>query len=350
MSLATDLLQNLSENPTEDSGTVLVVDNIHRTISIPKTITNLGVESDDDVRRLYFSVPRYYGEFDLSEFVAHINYKNAKGGGDVYLVDDLETTEDAITFSWLVDRFAFQYSGEVKFNVCLKKYSGDTVVKEFNTTPATLTVLQGLETGESAIKNSSPGVLDTVLMRLYAVEAASGLGQDGYYTVIRVNETDDGTVLTLINQDGEVKTILKHGEDGHTPVYKEDYFTDAEQAEFAGGILDTTRQYVDNWAPKAVTITLTAAKWSSNKQTVSVSGVAADSVVVVSPDPASANYSAYVDSEIRCISHSEGSLIFQCESTPSSNILVNVAIYYSVDGTTGGLVVTDDGQGNVTIM
>ena len=349
MSLATDLLQTLSEEQTEE-GSILIVDNFQRTINIPKSITNLGVESDDDINRLYFSVPRYYGEFDLSEFIPHINYMNAKGDGDVYPVEDLETTEDAITFSWLVDRFAFQYPGTVKFNVCLKKYSNDVVVKEFNTTPASLPVLQGLETSESAVENAPPGVLNTILIRLHAIEAASGLGRDGYYTVIRVSETDDGIVLTLINNEGEIVTTLKHGKDGYTPVYKQDYFTDAEQAEFKGEILDTARQYIDNWAPKGTTITLASTKWSSNKQTVTISDVTTYSVVIVSPDPDAANYSSYVDNGIRCISQSEGFLVFHCESIPSGDITVNVAVYYSVDDMTGGLVVTDDGQGNVTIM
>lgn len=347
MATADELLAMTSDNPSD----VLTVNVNNRVISIPAAISILGVESDDDVKRLQFSIPRRYGEFDLSEFVTHINYKNARGGGDVYLVDDMSVSGDTITFSWLVDRFAFQYAGEVTFSICMKKYSGDIVVKEFNTTPATLPVLVGLETSESAIKGTNPTVLDTVLMRLYAVEAASGLGRDGYYTVIRVSDNADGVVFTLVNQEGETVTMVKHGRDAHTPVYKRDYFTDDEQAEFKNEIMNNARQYINNWAPRTVLVTLVAEGWTDNQQIVVVNGVTADNAVVVSPDPDNDNYSIYVENEIRCISQSENTLVFQCGSTPTDDVFVNAAIYYSADNVAEpiSLIVTDDGNGNVTI-
>lgn len=347
MATADELLAMTSDDVSD----ILTVNVNTRVISIPATIKLIGVESDDDVKRLHFSIPRRYGEFDLSEFVTHINYKNARGGGDVYLVDDLNASEDTITFSWLVDRFAFQYAGDVTFSICMKKYSGNAVVKEFNTSPAKLPVLTGLETSAAAINGADPTVLDTVLMRLYAVEAASGIGRDGYYTVIRVNDNSDGVVFTLVNQEGEAVTMVKHGRDAYTPVYKRDYFTDDEQAEFTNEILNNARRYIDNWAPRSVLATLAAEGWTDNQQTVTVNGVAADNVIVVSPEPDNDNYSTYVENEIRCVSQSENTLVFQCGSTPSDDIFVNVAIYHSVDNVTepGGLIVTDDGNGNVTI-
>lgn len=347
MATADELLAMTSDDVSD----ILTVNVNTRVISIPATIKLIGVESDDDVKRLRFSIPRHYGEFDLSEFVTHINYKNARGGGDVYLVDDLNASEDTITFSWLVDRFAFQYAGDVTFSICMKKYSGNAVVKEFNTSPAKLPVLTGLETSAAAINGADPTVLETVLMRLYAVEAASGLGRDGYYTVIRVSDNADGVVFTLVNQEGETVTMVKHGRDAYTPVYKRDYFTDDEQAEFKNEIMNNARQYIDNWAPRPVIVTLAAEGWVDNQQTVLVDGVAADNVVVVSPDPDNDNYSIYVENEIRCISQSDNALVFQCGSTPSDDVTVNVVVYYSVDDVTepGGLIVTDDGNGNVAI-
>lgn len=347
MATADELLAMTSDDVSD----ILTVNVNTRVISIPATIKLIGVESDDDVKRLHFSIPRRYGEFDLSEFVTHINYKNARGGGDIYLVDDLNASEDTITFSWLVDRFAFQYAGDVTFSICMKKYSGDKIVKEFNTSPAKLPVLVGLETSAAAINGADPTVLDTVLMRLYAVEAASGIGRDGYYTVIRVNDNTDGVVFTLVNQEGEAVTMVKHGRDAYTPVYKRDYFTDDEQAEFKNEIMNNARQYIDNWAPRSVLVTLVAEGWTDNQQTVTVNGVAADNVIVVSPEPDNDNYSTYVENEVRCVSQSENTLVFQCGSTPSDDIFVNVAIYHSVDNVMepGGLIVTDDGNGNVTI-
>ena len=70
------------------------------------------------------------------------------------------------------------------------------------------------------------------------------------------------------------------------------------------------------------TITLTAADWSSNTQTVTVSGVKADSVVFVSPAPASA--SDYASAGILCTAQAADSLTFTCTTTPTSAITVNV--------------------------
>ena len=70
------------------------------------------------------------------------------------------------------------------------------------------------------------------------------------------------------------------------------------------------------------TATLAVADWSSNTQTVTVSGVKADSVVFVSPAPASA--SDYASAGILCTAQAADSLTFSCTQTPSSAIVVNI--------------------------
>lgn len=167
MATADELLATTSETMEE----ILVADLVNRTIVIPATLRILGVESDDDVRRLYFNVPRYYGKIDLSEFKIQVNFENAKGDGDVWPVDDLVVNQDDIlTFSWLVDRSAFKYAGNVTFNLCMKKYDTEgIVVKELNTTTVSLPVLKGLETSKELVENN-PSAFDAVLFRLYAVE------------------------------------------------------------------------------------------------------------------------------------------------------------------------------------
>lgn len=70
------------------------------------------------------------------------------------------------------------------------------------------------------------------------------------------------------------------------------------------------------------TATLAVADWSSNTQTVTVSGVKADSVVFVSPAPASA--SDYVSAGIFCTAQAADSLTFTCTTTPTNAITVNV--------------------------
>lgn len=130
----------------------LVIDNSFRTIKIPSSVPNLGVEYDDDVLRLEFKMPRYVSDTDLSTFPIRINYINSNGESDSYTVRNPVIGIQYITFTWLVGPTATRYKGDTKFNVCLKKLDSDGYVdKEFNTTPATLPVLEGLEVDESVV-------------------------------------------------------------------------------------------------------------------------------------------------------------------------------------------------------
>ena len=148
---------------TIDTDKTLIIDKDLRTIIIPSSVKNLGVESDDDVLRLKFSMPRMYGDVDLSDFSIYINYMNAKNTGDVYVVDDKTIADDTITFSWLVGRVALAYKGSVRFIVCMKKHDDDSnVIQEYNTTIASLPVLEGLETGETVIQQN-PDIIEMLL-------------------------------------------------------------------------------------------------------------------------------------------------------------------------------------------
>lgn len=72
------------------------------------------------------------------------------------------------------------------------------------------------------------------------------------------------------------------------------------------------------------TITLTAAGWSSNTQTVSVTGMTATGVVLVSPAPA--DQSAYTSAGILCTAQAAGTLTFTCDTVPSGDLSVNVVM------------------------
>ena len=57
----------------------IVINDDLRTMQIPSSIVLLGVESDDDVNKIPFQMPKEYCGFDLSTFEARINYMNANG-------------------------------------------------------------------------------------------------------------------------------------------------------------------------------------------------------------------------------------------------------------------------------
>lgn len=155
---------------------VCTIDNDLRTITIPSGLQTVGVESDEDVRRLNFQMPKQYHEVDLSEFDIRINFMNANNSGDVYAVTDKAVSGDNITFSWLVGRNALAYRGSIRFIVCLKKADAEGAVQqEFNTTVATLSVLEGLETTEQVIQEN-PDIIEQILARLDELEENGGGG------------------------------------------------------------------------------------------------------------------------------------------------------------------------------
>ena len=118
-----------------------------RTITIPANKKLGGVTSDEKVNRLYFKCPRTYGEVDLNDFTFRINYTNAHGEGDMYLVMDKTVSGDEIQFSWLVGRHACEYAGNISFIVCAIETDDQSVIlREYNTAIHTLQVIQGLET------------------------------------------------------------------------------------------------------------------------------------------------------------------------------------------------------------
>ena len=204
MATAEELLRGTSEGTVDKT---LYVDFDTRTIVIPPSIHQLGVESDDDVKKLTFSVPRHYYDCDLSTFKIFINYMNAKKEGDVFEVveNNLRVTEDTIEFDWVVGRNALAYKGTAIFNVCMKKGSMQpdpenetqeifVVDQELNTTVAKLPVLEGLETGEAVAVEYAD-----ILMQWE--EALFGIEDSAKQNIIRKGEE----VINTVNEQLNVK-------------------------------------------------------------------------------------------------------------------------------------------------
>ena len=126
-----------------------IISHDFRTITIPPNKKLAGVTSDEKVNRLYFKCPRTYGEVDLNDFTFRINYTNARGEGDMYLVMDKEVVDDEIHFTWLVGRHACEFSGNISFVVCAIETENTVILREYNTAIHTLQVIQGLETSEA---------------------------------------------------------------------------------------------------------------------------------------------------------------------------------------------------------
>lgn len=113
-------------------------------------------------------VRKLWGDnIDLSTMHLYINYQNANGQKYPYLVEDIRTDGDYITFSWLIGPDVVAYKGQIKYIVCAKK--GDGTIPEWNTTIAEGTVLEGLEATDEVVERN-PDIITQLLNRMHEVE------------------------------------------------------------------------------------------------------------------------------------------------------------------------------------
>ena len=138
-----------------------------REIIVPEKYKILGVFSDEKVTKIPFTCPKVVGNnVDLTEYNLYINYQNAIGRHNAYLVDDVAVSGDNITFSWLLSRDVTLSSGVVKYSVCAKKLNGDSISNEWNTAIANGVVIQGLEATQ-AIVEENPDIIEAILSKAH---------------------------------------------------------------------------------------------------------------------------------------------------------------------------------------
>lgn len=132
--------------------TVLTIDEPSRTIKYDGGELILGVEDDKYAERIYFVCPKIVGdEIDVSLKTNRIDVKFENGFGDTYFTQcaDVELQDDGnVKFSWLItEKVAVTY-GNVKFSVCIKEMSAESVVvKEWHTAPCVGKVMNGVDVG-----------------------------------------------------------------------------------------------------------------------------------------------------------------------------------------------------------
>ena len=96
-----------------------IIDPETREITVPETYRFIGVESDEKVERIKFQCPKIVGDnINLSQLQIRVNFQNANSEKDKYIVTDLESDIENITFSWLLSRKVTAYQGEVRFIIC----------------------------------------------------------------------------------------------------------------------------------------------------------------------------------------------------------------------------------------
>ncbi len=135
---------SIATSATEDH--ILYIDDEFRTITVPDGLL-VGARTDKDVHGLKFEMPRYFHDLDLSTFDIQINYISDRQY--TFNVTDKTVEDSVIDFTWLVGSTAFTQAGKVSFAVSLITSDTDgNLVKKFNTTIATMTVVETLDSGD----------------------------------------------------------------------------------------------------------------------------------------------------------------------------------------------------------
>lgn len=145
------------------------VDDDTRVVTVPETYKMLGVESDKKAKRIWFKFPKLVGNngLNLMELNIRINYRNAAGDGDIYIVTDKKEESDSVIFSWELSRNVTKQKGKVQFVVCAIKTKTDgSITNEWNTKlNSECESLEGLETKQE-IEKENPEVIEYILANL----------------------------------------------------------------------------------------------------------------------------------------------------------------------------------------
>lgn len=155
-----ELLEQAESQIVDDT---LYIDVESRQIQVPSTEILFGVENDKKAERKYFRCPKKVGNnLDLENANIYVNYQNANGEKDSYIVLDKKVENEDITFSWELGKNVTLYKGTIHFVVCAKWSKDGVVQNQWNTTLADGTSLQGLNADEQ-IQEEKKDILEQLL-------------------------------------------------------------------------------------------------------------------------------------------------------------------------------------------
>jgi hypothetical protein len=132
---------------------LIVVNPTTRQFSIPGADLVFGVTADSNSAIKHFQCPRYVGNnVDIASSFVRINYQNAHGEIDFYLVKDVTVTGDNVTFSWELHPKVTMYKGNVSFVMCV---TGPDMKVKWHTTLGRGQVLEGLEPDSTLVETET---------------------------------------------------------------------------------------------------------------------------------------------------------------------------------------------------
>lgn len=198
------LEEALEASGAEPVNDIFEIDPETRVITVPASEKLFGVANDGNSERKHFRCPKIVGDnIDLSTMHLYINYQNANGEKSAYLVEDVQTDGNYITFSWLISPNVTAYKGQIKYIVCAK--NGATA--EWNTTLAEGTVLEGLEATD-AVVSRNPDIIEQILTRLDNVtEIPQEKVTEAVSTYMEANPINVPKNLSDLKEDSEHRTV-----------------------------------------------------------------------------------------------------------------------------------------------
>lgn len=198
------LEEALEASGAEPVNDIFLINPETRTITVPETEKIFGVSHDGNTERKHFRCPKIVGDnIDLSTMHLYVNYQNANGDKYPYLVEDVQTDGDYITFSWLIGADVVEYKGQIKFIVCAK----NGVTTEWNTTLAEGTVLEGLEAADE-VAERNPDIIEQILTRLDNVtEIPQEKVAEAVSEYMKENPIDVPKNLSDLKEDADHRTV-----------------------------------------------------------------------------------------------------------------------------------------------
>lgn len=202
MSEIQDLLNASTQDMVDD---YLIIDDNSREIYVPSGELLFGVTNDEKTERKYFQCPRMVGDnVDLTQYQLYINYQNANGEKDKYIVTDVKVVDDNITFTWLLSRKVTEYQGNISFIVCARNVDSlGNITNEWNTTIATGTCVVGLE-----VDDLTPGEQEQA--RDYFLQLEQELSALAETENNRLLTTSSNQITNITNKDSEQVQLVKN--------------------------------------------------------------------------------------------------------------------------------------------
>ena len=175
---------------------MILINSNTRYFNLPGADLVFGVVADSDAERKHFQCPRFVGDgLDLASCFISINYRNANGKTDFYLVDDVVIDGDNITFSWLLSPKVTEYRGQVKFVMCAV---GPDLKLKWHTTQGTGQVMEGLEPDNSHVESQTADVVAQLISMVE--EQTSTVEKVGAEQVATIKSATETHRTTAVNE------------------------------------------------------------------------------------------------------------------------------------------------------